>query len=427
MNQTLAIKTETSDKGVDHYRRLITLPKLVSLLSPELIKSSMRGVGEWLDAASAATGVPGKCYRTAMLQDDGEIEWLYPNSNTTELISAWLDLEEVFPEEGNLQKAIAYAEHLISDPVKGFYRGEYAPAHGMAWYWRDDGTYTGGYSMRAPEAFKRLLQITGDQRYLEACELIGQTFLQRQLESGLVSMVGWDPQKGWIHPKLMGCRYVYTIATFARLYELTGNQAYVEAYEKSVAALLKIQNPDGSFFQCYDPETLEPCDPSIKLHFFSYILNALSESYTVFQDDRVLASARKLADYIAGGFYYKQQMPYCEYPFYNTDKAEADSAVQDNANGLLWLGEATGEELYQDIAVKLWLQAWQTQLVAPGKPGWNGAIVRGMKPDLEKQVPMQNSQHLAYDPRRLGRCEIWFMTNHVFASKRLLKLLAQLA
>lgn len=277
--------------------------------------------------------------------------------------------------------------------------------------------------MRAPDSFRRLHRVTGDGRYLEAAELIGRTFLQRQLESGLVSMVGWDPQKGWIHPKLMGCRYFYTIATFATLYQITGDQRYVEAYEKSVQALLKLQNPDGSFFQCYDPETLEARDPSIKLHFFSYILNALAEAYPVFRDQRVLDSARKMGDYLAGGFYYRQQMPYCEYPYYSTDKAEADSAVQDNANGLLWLYEATGEELYLDMALKLWLQAWGIQIEAPDQPGWHGAIVRGIKPDLLKLETPVNAAHLTYEASRVGRCEVWFMTNHVFAAKRLLRYL----
>lgn len=406
----------------EHYRNLITVQKLLKALGRDQVAGSIRGVGDWLDAASTATGIPGKCYRTAMLQDDGEIEWLYPNSNTSELISTWLDLEELFPGEGYQGKAVAYAEHLVADPIKGLYRGEYVPAHGLAWYWRDDGTYTGGYSMRAPDSFRRLHQVTGDSRYLEATEMIGQTFLQRQLDSGLVSMVGWDPNKGWIHPKLMGCRYFYTIATFATLYQMTGKQAYVGAYEKSVAALQKLQNPDGSFFQCYDPETLEAQDPSIKLHFFSYILNALAEAYPVFKDERVLESARKIGDYLAGGFYYRQQTPYCEYPYYSTDKAEADSATQDNANGLFWLYEVTREELYLDMAVKLWLQAWTTQIDAPDRPGWHGAIVRGMKPDMHKLTEQTQSRHLTYDPQRLARCEVWFMTNHVFASKRLLAL-----
>lgn len=387
----------------------------------------MQSLGDWLDAASAATGQPGLCYRTAIFHDTQDITWLFPHSNTAELISAWLDLAEVLGVSRYQEMALCYADRILADPVRGLYRGECQEAHGLAWYWPDDGTYTGGYSMRFPYAFRSLYKLTGDQRYLDACIEIARTFLRRNLRSGLSSMVGWCPTRGWISGDSAGCRYGYVLATYANLFAITEESIYRDGYEQAVKALFQMQRDDGAFYQTYYLDTLEPADASIKLHFFSYLFNALSEAHAVFHDDRLIACARHMAEYLAGIFYYRQQLPYCEHPAFETDLAEADSAISDSSHGLFWLHSLTGDRVCLDMASKLWMQSWLSQWNHPGRPGWHGAVVRGVKPlsCLQDTPQTLSAKHLQYEPSRLARCEVWFATQHIQASTRLLSLLAK--
>lgn len=385
-----------------HRRRTFSSwQKMTPLLTEATVKDSVQGVADWLDAASDATGEPGLCFRSSVFHPSGEISWTHPHSNTSELISAWLDIAEMTAEDRNREpyraKAIAYGDRLVSDPVRGFYRGEMEEAQGLAWYWTDDSTYTGGYSMRAPAALHRLHVLTGDARYQETCEMIGRTFLLRQLPNGFVNMVGWCPQKGWLSERIAGCRYVYSLATFATLYQITSDAVYQTAYEKAVAVLLQMQREDGAFYQHYDPVTLEPTDSSIKLHFFSYIFNALAEAYAIFRDERLVSCAKKMGDFLVATYAARHQLPYCLDPVYKSDLSGAHSAIQDSANGLFWLSSVTKDPAYSDLAVKLWLEAWLNQPVAPNCPGWHGAIPIGDK-----------------------RCDVWFATSHLFASRRLL-------
>lgn len=395
------------------------------LLDGGRVREALRAAGQWLDAASEAAiadlGKPGLCYRTALFQEDGSVVWLFPHSNTTELITAWLDLAEHLGDAHYKERAVAYGEQYAFDPVYGLYRGEHKEAHGLAWYWRDDRTYTGGYSMRAPEALQRLAKVTGDARYLEAARLIGETFLARQLDSGLVHIVGWSPHGGWGHPDLIGCRYVYTVATFATLFDITGDERYRAAYEKSLRALMIMQQPDGSFFQNYHPETLEIPERSIKPHFYSYIFNALMEAYRVFRDERLIDSARKMALHLSETFYYQQGVPYCLYPHWNTDKAEYATPIHDTAHGLLWLHEVTGEAQWRDMGEKLWLQGWMTQADRPDLPQLHGALLRGVSPDVKTGRAPNNegAAHLVYHPDRVARCEVWFQTHFILAARRL--------
>lgn len=393
-----------------------------------MVIDSMRLTGKWLKAASLATGEDGLCYRTAIFHDSGEISWLFPNSNTAELISAWLDIAEVCEDKESLEMALRYADRILNDPIRGLYRGSCEDAQGLAWYWPGDGTYTGGYSMRFPAVFHRLYKQTGDERYLAASRDIGRTFLRRLLPSGLSNMVGWCPKKGWILEGSAGCRYVYVVSTFAALFEMTGESVYRDAYEGAVQALLKIQREDGAFFQTYDLRTLEAADPSVKVHFFAYIFNALAEAYAVFQDERLVECARRMTSYLASQFYYRQQLVYCEHPGFSTDLMEANTAVQDNANGLLWLHSVTGENVCLDMAVRLWIQAWLAQ-VKVEKNGWEGALVRGVRVDFDQESKEEalkmRAEHLRYEPSRVGRCEVWFVANYILVSRRLLPYLKE--
>jgi len=378
--------------------------KLLPFLSASQVRACAFAVGEWFEEACRATGNAGKCYRSALYQEGELVGWSHPNSNTTELITAWLDLSEMaetpLSRQRYLENAIRYAHQLASDPIHGFYRGEEVSAHGLAWYWTDDGTYTGGYSMRALGPLLRLNALAPDSRLIDAALSIGNTFLGRQLPNGFASVVGWCPRRGWLSERNAGSRYLYSVAVFAHLYRFTGDSCWKDAYERSVQAIEATQREDGAFYQHYDPVTLEPTDQSVKAHFFSYLLNAFSEAYPVFEDERLLTVSRRLGDFIVRTYAARHQLPYCLDPVYKADLAGAGSAVTDSAAGMLWLGAATGDARYRDVGAKLWLEGYLHQPHAPEAPGWHGAIPIGDK-----------------------RCDLWYATAQVMASRRLLDLI----
>ncbi len=85
-----------------------------------------------------------------------------------------------------------------------------------------------------------------------------------------------------------------------------------------------------------------------------------------------------------------------------------------------------GNEVYRDMAVKLWLETWLHQVPCDNAPGWGGAILRGLNPTIGSTIPgvPENRKHLHYDSTAIARCDLWFVVNHIFASKQLLKLKA---
>jgi len=407
------------------YAALDTSGKLLRFITPEMVRTSAEGVAQWLMTAVKESGHPGKCCRNALYHEDGRVTWLYPNSNTAELISAWLDLANILGDSSFTQKAVDYADGILEDPVKGLYRGEATEAQGLPWYWTDGGTYGGLYAMRMPFHLHRLFEETADTRYLDVCDVIGRTLLNRQLDSGMVS-AAWDPQIGWMHEVRVGSRYVYAVATFATLWRITGDEAYRQAYEKALRAMLKIQNPDGSFFQMQDPRTTVALDASIKMHFASYILNTLAEAHAVTQDERLVGCARRVSDHLAGVLYYQHAVPYCTGKVGEpADQMEADSSIQDSSSGLFWLADLTGEAVYRDVALKLWFESWTHQLPLDGRTGWQGAIMRGVNPNVQETISgvPSNRKHLHHDPTVIARSDLWFATSHIFASQRLLECL----
>ncbi len=404
------------------YADLDTSGKLLSFITPEIVRDSLEATAQWLTTAVEESGHPGKCCRNALYHEDGRVTWLYPNSNTAELISAWIDLAHLHGDDSYTQRAVDYADGFLSDPEKGLYRGADLEAHGLPWYWTDGGTYGGLYAMRMPFHLHRLYEETGEARYLDICDVIGRTLLRRQLDSGMVS-AAWDPQIGWMHEMRVGSRYVYAVATFATLWRITGDEAYRRAYDKALSAMLRLQNPDGSFFQMHDPRTAQPLDSSIKMHFTAYILNTLLEAHTVTKDARLVECARRVSDHLAGVFYYQHMVPYCTGKVGEpADQMEADSSIQDSSAGLFWLADLTGEAVYRDVALKLWFESWLHQIPQGGREGWKGAVMRGVNPTVDQTIAgvPTNRKHLHHDPTVIGRSDLWFAVSHVFASRRLL-------
>ncbi len=410
-------------KFTHRFSALCNSERSLAVIDREKVLESLRGVAAWMDSAAVAAKTPGKCCRNALYHEDGSVTWMYPNSNTAEVISAWIDLSEALEESDMLARAVSYADTMLKDPVRGIYGDPAHPeAHGLPWYWTDGGTYGAIYAMRIPVHFKRLYDITGDERYRSACEQVGRMMLARQLDSGIVS-AAWDPAIGWMHEVRIGSRTLYGVATFALLNQMTGEPAFAQGYEKSVDALLAMQNPDGSYFQMHDPRTRSEIDSSIKMHFCSYLLNGMRVAYEITNDSRLVECAKRLADHLAGVFYYRHAVPYCTGVVGEpADQTEAESSIQDACDGLQWLAEVTGEPVYWDVALKLWTEAWLHQMPLDRSSGWAGAILRGIKPDQSETpagVP-ENRLHLHYAPSSIARSDLWFAVNHVAASRRLL-------
>ncbi len=399
------------------------------LLTQELVVSSLAGVAAWMENASAATGQDGLTHRLAVYYKEGEVEWLYPHSNTGEVISAWVALSDILDRPDYLERARAYASRMISDPVKGLYRGDRKEAHGLPWYWTDGGSYAGIYGVRLPFHFHRIFEKTGHPEFLEICSTIGETILQRLLPSGLVD-AGWSPQNGWKEGGTrIGCRSIYSMAMFATLYRITEDARYRQAYELSVSALVRMQNSDGSFFQHYVVETGEahPTERSIKPFFYGYILNAIAEAYAVFGDERILEVARATGRCLLRTYRYRNAIPYCiGHELLPADRAEASTAIYSVANGLLWLYSVTKETEFLVLGQKIWMDACLAQSFADGLPEWRGAIIQGTNPELGHMIEgvPENRIHLRFDPHRVGKCTLWEMVNHVFAGQRLLESLA---
>lgn len=413
-------------KSLSNHRfsRLATLTPASPFFHPEEILASLRGTAAWLLDATEATGARGKTYRNVLYHEDGRATWLYPNSSTAEVISGWLDLASLLDAPEYAGYAREYADTLLDGP-RGLYVGDAAEAHGLPWYWTDAGTFSGLYAMRMPFHFHRLHEATGEQRYLDICDVIGRTLTSRQLGSGIVS-AAWEPGTGYFKEVRIGSRYIYATATFATLWRITGDTRYKTAYHRAVEAMEKMQNADGSLFQMYDAETAEPIDASIKLHFYAYYFDALKEAHEATGDCSLIDYARRLADHLLELYGYRQSIPYCAGIVGEpTDQMECDSLIHDSCPGLLWLGETTGEEVYTDVALKLWLHARIHQLPADAQPGWRGAIIRGTKPDTETPpgVPA-NRLHLHFDPTVIARCDLWFVLHHATACKALLNLVA---
>lgn len=398
--------------------------------SREAVVESLRGVASWMEQASASTHAEGLSHRIAVYHEEGKVDWLYPHSNTGEVISAWMDLGDILERPDYLERAQAYASRMINDPVKGLYRGEVQEAHGLPWYWTDGGSYAGIYGARMPFHFHRIFAKTGAYEFLEICSTIGETMLGRLLPSGLVD-AAWSPQNGWKEGGTrIGCRVIYAMATFATLHRITGDQKYLEAYESSVHALRRMQNADGSFFQHYVVETgaPHPTEKSIKPFFYGYVLNAIAEAYAVAQDERILEVAEGIGQCLIQIYRYRNAIPYCTGDdMLPADKVESETAIYSVSNGLLWLHSVTGESEFLALGSKIWADAAYAQSSDCHKPGWYGAIIQGANPELARPlegVPA-NRTHLLYDPRRIGKCTLWEMVNHVFAGRRLLESLRQ--
>jgi hypothetical protein len=408
------------------YSEFDSSQKLLALLTRERILDSMRAMADWLGEARNAARGKGVGYRDIIYFRDGSFQWLYPHSNAGEQINVFLFLHDLLGDDRWLQHAIEYADLAIADPIHGIYRGEHTEAHGLPWYWPDIGVYGGIYGMRFPAGFWALYEKTRKPIYEEYARLTTDVLVARQTCSGLVD-AGWSPTNRWAEARQrLGSRIGYAMGTFAFMHNKTGEQKYADALDRLVGCFERMQHPDGSFFETYHTETAQPLDRTVKNHFLGYILNGLTDAYMITHDDRLLRIAKRLAEFVARNFYYRQLVPYCAGPSDPpANQAELDSPVIDPATGLFKLYRITNEPHYLDIALKLWWHYFTWQTLCPERPELHGAVVQGANPLGDKWAgAVHASRQAVFNPHKVAHVCIYYQNQYVLGTQQLMAIVA---
>ncbi len=399
------------------------------LLTKDRITEAVVNAGQWLLTARKAACGAGVGFRDIIYYRNGRFRWLYPHSNMGEHIETYLDLYELTGDERFREGAVGYADGMASDPVKGIYQGEVSEAVGLTYYWRDVGSYTGMYSMRAVAPFWRLGEFTGKLRYYEIARMIAGPLLRDFNPLGIPRHFAWTPDTGFFDgPNLaIGCRVGYLVGTYAFCEKVLQDPRGCEGRNRLLAALDQIQNPDGSFPQTFLQGDGTPSDPSIKNHFFGYILNGLATCLELFPDDVVARRiAIRLADFIKKQVDYFGMVPYCgsaDNPNV-TDQAALFYPVIDPAPALLRLSVILNRPDYRHYGERIWLGQWMRQVDAPHWPEAHGALPSCVDPLVKpspKLAQYRGVDHLKEDPDRVACAGSYYMNQFIQAGVFLLK------
>jgi len=281
------------------------------------------------------------------------------------------------------------------------------------------------YGMRFPYSFHELFTKTGKGVYEEYMHLTAEPLVTRMTKIGLID-AGWSPKRGWAEAAhKVGCRIGYAMGPLAFMHSMTTEPRYADSLERMIQCFERLQNPDGSFCQVFDTETGTVVDPSIKNHFIGYILNGLTDAYEYVPDERLLKMARRLAEFIAKNFYYRQIIPYCAGSSPNaSDMQELEAPVIDPATGLFKLYRITKEPHCLDIALKLWWHYFTWQSVCPERPELHGAVLQGQNPAAGKYVKdIDKSREGVVDPDRIAHVCVYYQNQYVLATQQLIRLM----
>lgn len=90
----------------------------LALLDRARLLASLRGVASWSETATDAARGLGVGHRVAIYNHDGTVTCT-PHSNSSETISAWLDLAETLDRPDYTARALEYGAGLVDDPVTG--------------------------------------------------------------------------------------------------------------------------------------------------------------------------------------------------------------------------------------------------------------------------------------------------------------------
>jgi hypothetical protein len=143
-------------------------------------------------------------------------------------------------------------------------------------------------------------------------------------------------------------------------------------------------------------------------------------------DDRLLRIAKRLAEFVARNFYYRQLVPYCAGPSDPpANQAELDSPVIDPATGLFKLYRITNEPHYLDIALKLWWHYFTWQTLCPERPELHGAVVQGANPLGDKWAgAVHASRQAVFNPHKVAHVCIYYQNQYVLGTQQLMAIVA---
>lgn len=397
----------------------------------ELLRSII-DAGDWLltTIRAAAQDGMGAGYRDIIFYRDKSYRWLYPHSNMGEQIDTLLSIWEVSGEKRFYEGAITYAERMLADGERGLYQGPIEEAHGLVYYWRNVGGYTGMYSMRAIAPFYRLYQITGEQRYLDTARQIADPLLRAFHEGGISPYFAWTPEEGFVlknKDSRIGSRAGMLVGIYAFCANILEDARALEGLERLQKTLKRVQNPDGSFPQDF---TLagEPGDLSIKNHFHGYLLNGLIQCLQFFPDNaEILEITHRLVDFSVSQVRYFSHTPYCasaDNP-HTTDQAALFFPVADPAPGLIRFARQQNRPDALTAAKQIIVQHFFRQIDSPDFPEAHGGFITTNDPCV-KPDPVLSTYggvgvpHLEENPERVGTIGIYNVNQYIQAAHLLL-------
>lgn len=321
-------------------------------------------------------------------------QWQWPRSNAAERIGVFLGLNRILGDPRFLAAARHYADAFF-DPVYGLYDGPEEEGRGQVYYWAEAGFYMTNYTMRVPPYFLQLHEATGDCRYRDAALMAGEALLRMQQENGILCE-GFIPRHpvacdcprdpdetaNWVTNYKINSRIGWCVYAFAVLFRHTGDARYAAALEKLSYALMRFQNPDGSFPQDLALRRYRPISPVVKNHFQGYILNGVAQTLRLYPDTPHLAAVgRKLTSYVVANHRRSWGWPYG-----NINGAEVQepggwrSSGAEVALGLKVMSDVTGDHVFRESAAKLLVQAMFNALDMPEAPDLDGAVPMWYKP-----------------------------------------------
>lgn len=398
----------------------------------ELLRSVL-DAGEWLLSAgeAAARDGSGAGYRDIIFFRDGSHRWLHQYSNMGEQIDSLLTLWKLSGESRFRDGALTYAGRMMADCERGIYQGAEEDARGLVYYWRDIGSYSGMYSMRAIAPFHRLYEETGEGRYLQTARLIAEPLLRTFTEGGISPYFAWVPGEGFVLKRLedrIGSRVGMLVGVYAFCAEVMGDPRALEGARKLRATLKRAQNADGSFPQDF---TLSgnAGDRSIKNHFHGYLLNGMTGFLRFFPDDaEMLEIAHRLVDFSVAQVRYFGSSPYCasaENPHF-TDQAALFYPVPDPAPGLIRFSRLQNRPDALIAAKQIVAQHFFRQVNAPEWPEAHGGFVTTSDPLVKPHPSLLTYAgigvpHLEENPNRVGIVGSYYVNQYIQAGALLLE------
>lgn len=377
-----------------------------------------------------AAGEKGTGFREIVFYRDGTFLWNPASraANESALIEAYLALEKWSGLGCWLEAARRYADALIDQPEWGIYQGQEAEAVGMVANARGLGTYSNMVGMKLPRPFWMLWQRTGDSKYRTWAEKSGRALLRHANALGIPA-AGFAPGHGVVRGGPIGCRIGFALGTLAFLGSSVGMADAWPVHDRMVDTLERLQNPDGSFPQTFDSATGCVVDPSVKNHFFGYVLEGMTQSLATRPNSRLQQMAERLAEFVLVQLDYFGSVPYCASAENTnlTDRAALFFPVADPAPAMVNLYALTGKLVYLEASARIWFAQYVRQAHGTGRLERDGALLWRTDPMIEADPSLGEPEEgdgvdyvvLKRDERRVASATSYAAIQFILAATRI--------